>query len=66
MKIENIVEKYGGVGGRGILAACFEPDDAAVRKRIQESRTCKLVFGNAMAKQIEEIIKADRRDYIQP
>lgn len=66
MKIENIVEKYGGVGGRGILAACFEPDDAAVRKRIQESRTCKLVFGNTMAKQIEEIIKADRRDYIQP
>ena len=66
MKIENIVEKYGGVGGRGILAACFEPDDAAVRKRIQESRTCKLVFGNAIAKQIEEIIKADRRDYIQP
>lgn len=66
MKIENIVEKYGGVGGRGILAACFEPDDAAVRKRLQESRACKLVFGNALAKQIEEIIKEDRKDYIRP
>ena len=46
MKLENIIEKYGGVGGRGILAACFEPDDEAVRKRLNESRACRLVFGS--------------------
>lgn len=66
MKLENIIEKYGGVGGRGILAACFEPDDEAVRKRLNESRACRLVFGSELASQIEAIINEDRKAYIQP
>lgn len=66
MKLENIIEKYGGVGGRGILAACFEPDDEAVKKRLKESRACRLVCGPNLAKQVEQIIDEDRKSYIQP
>ncbi|MBR3922835.1 MAG: DUF1887 family protein, partial [Kiritimatiellae bacterium] len=65
MKLENVIEKFGGVGGRGILAACFEPDDEVVKKRLRESRACKLVFGQNLAEQIEGIITADRKAYLQ-
>lgn len=65
MKLENIVGTYGGVGGRGILAACFEPDDETVKKRLNESRACRLVFGRDLAQQIEDIIKEDRKAYFQ-
>lgn len=66
MKLENIVEKYGGIGGRGLLAACFEPDDPAVRKRLNESRTCRLVYGDDLTKQIEDAIMKDRESYVGP
>ena len=65
MKLENIVGTYGGVGGRGILAVCFEPDDETVKKRLNESRACRLVFGRDLAQQIEDIIKEDRKAYFQ-
>lgn len=64
VKLADEVRHYGGIGGRGILAACFAPSDAAVGKRLEEARSCRLVSGEDLCGQIQKIIEADRRSYI--
>lgn len=66
MKLENIIERYGGIGGRGIIASYYEPDDVVVKKRLNESRACRLVCGKDLTAQIERIIEEDRKAYIHP
>lgn len=64
IKLNDEVRQYGGIGGRGILACCFPPKDPTVLKRIEESRSCRLVYGDGIADQIRKKIEDDRCSYI--
>ena len=64
IKLNDEVRQYGGIGGRGILACCFPPKDPTVMKRIEESRSCRLVCGDGIADQIRKKIEEDRGSYI--
>lgn len=65
MKLENIVRKFGGVGGRGFLLSCLGTTDETVKKRIKESKSCRLVSGFDIAKQIRDAIAMDRASYLK-
>lgn len=64
VKLENEVRQYCGIGGRGILAACFPPSEPTVLKRLEDARSCRLVVGDDIAGQIRKIINSDRESYI--
>ena len=64
VKLENEVRQYCGIGGRGILAACFPPTDLTVMKRIEDARLCRLVVGEDIVGQIRNLILEDRESYI--
>ena len=65
MKLENVVRKFGGVGGRGFLLSCLGTTDETVKKRIKESKSCRLVSGLDIAKQIRDAIAVDRASYLE-
>ncbi len=45
MKLQNIVRYFGGMEGKGILAACFPPSSKVVQKKIDESYNMEIVSG---------------------
>lgn len=45
MKLQNIVRYFGGMEGKGILAACFPPSSKIVQKKIDESSNMKIISG---------------------
>lgn len=56
MKLQNIVNYFGGIEGRGILAACFPPYSKVVKKKIIDSKNLQLVSGKNFIQQLESII----------
>lgn len=64
VKLENEVRQYGGIGGRGILAACFRPAEPTVLKRMEDARSCRLVIGDDIVGQIRRVIMSDRESYV--
>lgn len=45
MKLQNIVRYFGGMEGKGILAACFPPSSKVVQKKIDESYNMEIISG---------------------
>ena len=64
VKLNDVVRRYGGLGGRGVLACCFPPSDPAVNKRIKECKSCRLMSGQDICEQVRALIVADRNGYI--
>ncbi len=63
-KLESLVRKYGGMGGRGILVSRFQPHDEVVKKKIEDSKECRHVCDRRIANVIERMIFDDQRQYI--
>lgn len=54
MKLQNLVRFYGGVGGRGIVASCFQPNETAAKKiRDAALATC---FDRAFTQHVQAIM----------
>ncbi len=64
-KLESLVRKYGGIGGRGILVSRFQPYDAVVKKKIEDSKECRHACGRHIASIIERMILDDQRQYLK-
>ena len=64
VKLAEEVRRYGGIGGRGILACCFPPTEPTVLKRIQDNHGLRIVSGDDIASQIRAIMESDRKAYI--
>ena len=62
-KLESLVRKYGGIGGRGILVSRFLPHDEVVRKKIEESKECRHACDRRIATAIEQLVLDDQRQY---
>ena len=64
VKLNDAVRRYGGLGGRGLLACCFLPSDPTVNKRISECPSCRLIAGQNLCEQVRACVAADRDAYI--
>lgn len=47
-KLESITRYFGGIGGRGILACCFNPGHAVIRQKAKESNNVELISGDSL------------------
>ena len=56
MKLQNIVRYFGGMEGKGILAACFPPSSKIVQKKIDESYNMEIVSGQNLKSDLEFLI----------
>lgn len=59
MKLQNIVRHFGGIEGQAILASCIEIQSKVVKKKIDDSKNMRLIAGNNLFKQLEEMIQSD-------
>lgn len=55
MKLQNLVRYYGGVDGRGVVAACFPPGAITVRRKIDDARIV-LCAGGTLVEQLKELM----------
>lgn len=55
MKLQNLVRYYGGVDGRGVVAACFPPSAVQVRRKIEDARIV-LWSGSTLVEQLQEFV----------
>jgi hypothetical protein len=53
MKLQNIVRYFGGMEGKGILAACFPPSSKIVQKKIDESYNMEIISGQNLKSDLE-------------
>lgn len=56
MKLQNIVRYFGGMEGKGILAACFPPSSKIVQKKIDESYNMEIISGQNLKSDLEFIL----------
>ncbi len=56
MKLQNIVRYFGGIEGKGVLAACFEPRRKVVVKKIKDARNSQLITGRTFKEDIEAFV----------
>lgn len=56
MKLQNLVRFYGGVEGRGIVAACFPPRAEAIRKKIGDAKL-SLCCGDSFPAQLKGLMQ---------
>jgi len=55
MKLQNLVRYYGGVGGRGIIASCFEPNTKPIERKIKDARLT-LCCGETFSQKIKALM----------
>jgi hypothetical protein len=56
MKLQNLVRLYGGVEGRGIVAACFPPRAEAIQKKIGDAKL-SLWCGDSFPEQLKALMQ---------
>lgn len=56
MKLQNIVRYFGGMEGKGILAACFPPSSKIVQKKIDESYNMEIISGQNLKSDLEFLL----------
>ncbi|WP_458400436.1 Card1-like endonuclease domain-containing protein [Mailhella sp.] len=59
-KLQNIVARFGGVEGQGILASCFDIDNSVIRKRSKDARNIHLATGKHLQEQILALIHKEK------
>lgn len=58
MKLQNIVKYFGGMEGKGILAACFPPSSKVVQKKIDDSSSIQSIHGQSLKSDLEFLLQS--------